>query len=98
MSSNEASEYWSDKGLSPSDLSQAPKRRRGKAVRVQPKSTTNLTTALFHWNELPDYLKDNEFIRTGYRANTGFHGSLKSLFRLHNESGNVWTHLVGALP
>ena len=46
--------------------------------------------------KIPDYLKDNEFIVTGYRADIGVWGSLKSLFRVHNESGNVWTHLIGA--
>lgn len=47
--------------------------------------------------EAPLNLVDNEFIRRGYRI--GYHGSiksiLKSLFQMHNESVNVWSHLLG---
>jgi hypothetical protein len=40
---------------------------------------------------------DNEYILTGYRINFNTIGkSLKSLFMLHNESVNVWSHLIGA--
>lgn len=43
-------------------------------------------------------MKDNEHITHGYRI--GFDSPqkiLKSLFMLHNESVNVWTHLLPAL-
>lgn len=47
--------------------------------------------------EAPLNLVDNEFIRRGYRI--GYHGSVKSifmsLFQMHNESVNVWSHLLG---
>lgn len=68
----------------------APKRPKGKACKA-----TSRWDRLFHWNELPEYLRDNEYIYTGYRVHTGVLGSFKSLFRIHNESGNVWTHLLG---
>jgi adiponectin receptor len=51
----------------------------------------------YKFEQLPDYLKDNEYIRTGYRAKYSYHESFISLFHLHNESGNVWTHLLGIL-
>jgi adiponectin receptor len=70
-------------------LASAPARQRNKATRRP-------SRRLFHWNDLPEYLRDNEYIVTGYRADTGLWGSLRSLFRLHNESGNIWTHLCGA--
>ena len=71
----------------------APKRPKGKAsTRARAKLRWD---SLFHWNDLPEYLKDNEYIYTGYRVHTGVLGSFKSLFRIHNESGNVWTHLLG---
>jgi hypothetical protein len=76
------------------DILLTPRRVRGRARASGARGP--LGQRLFHWGELPDYLKDNEFIKTGYRANTGFRGSLRSLFSLHNESGNVWTHLLGA--
>ncbi|GMH44388.1 hypothetical protein BSKO_12340 [Bryopsis sp. KO-2023] len=49
------------------------------------------------WQNIPDYLRDNEFIKSGYRANWSFRDSLLSLFLLHNETGNIWSHLLGFL-
>ena len=48
--------------------------------------------------EAPDFLRDNEYIKHGYRI--GFDNSQKvfnSLFILHNESVNIWSHLLGVL-
>jgi adiponectin receptor len=41
---------------------------------------------------------DNEFIQSGYRINhhTCWR-SFKSLFTCHNESVNVWSHLLGSV-
>ena len=36
-----------------------------------------------------------EFIVTSYRINYTIKQTLLSLFRVHNETGNVWTHLIG---
>jgi adiponectin receptor len=74
-------------------LQAAPKRRKGKAQAA--KVQKQRKSILYGWDDLPEYLRDNEFIHTGYRSETGLRGSLRSLFTLHNESGNVWTHLVG---
>ncbi|OQS03287.1 adiponectin receptor protein [Thraustotheca clavata] len=44
------------------------------------------------------FLAHNPFIRSGYRLH--YHSPLhclKSLFQLHNETWNVWSHLVGAM-
>jgi adiponectin receptor len=47
-------------------------------------------------SEAPDFLKDNEYIHHGYRINFNSHTKvLRSLFLLHNESVNVWSHLLG---
>jgi hypothetical protein len=51
---------------------------------------------LQNFEELPDYLKDNPFITTGYRQQLSPGRSLLSLFNIHNETGNVWSHLIGA--
>jgi adiponectin receptor len=41
---------------------------------------------------------DNEFIQRGYRIGFNSVGKvLKSLFKLHNESVNVWSHMLGVL-
>eukprot|EP01029_Cantina_marsupialis_P028742 TRINITY_DN777952_c0_g1_i1.p1 TRINITY_DN777952_c0_g1~~TRINITY_DN777952_c0_g1_i1.p1 ORF type:complete len:419 (-),score=70.25 TRINITY_DN777952_c0_g1_i1:406-1662(-) len=41
------------------------------------------------------YAKDNEYILCGYRHVSSWKTALFSVFRLHNESLNVWTHLFG---
>lgn len=56
---------------------------------MPPKHT--LTT----WTDLPHWLKDNEFIVNHYRVGGGWWATVRSLFGIHNETGNIWTHLVG---
>ncbi|KAJ3303296.1 hypothetical protein HDV03_004034 [Kappamyces sp. JEL0829] len=51
----------------------------------------------YTFEQVPAYLQDNEFIRNGYRSGYSYKESFISLFHLHNESGNVWTHLIGVL-
>ena len=49
------------------------------------------------WNELPKWMQDNHYIQSGYRPQTdSYRRSAASLGYLHNESVNIWTHLVGA--
>jgi adiponectin receptor len=49
-------------------------------------------------DEAPEFLKDNEFIKNGYRINfSSICNVFKSLFILHNESVNIWSHLLGTL-
>ncbi|KAI0136429.1 hemolysin-III related-domain-containing protein [Xylariales sp. AK1849] len=50
------------------------------------------------WDDLPTWRRDNHFIIRGYRTDSNSYlRSLSSLFYLHNESVNIWTHLLGAL-
>ncbi|KAI8369433.1 pPR-type GPCR protein [Radiomyces spectabilis] len=50
------------------------------------------------WNEIPKWMQDNQYITTGYRYPTGsYTGCIKTLFFLHNESVNIWSHLIGFL-
>jgi predicted membrane channel-forming protein YqfA (hemolysin III family) len=50
------------------------------------------------FHEAHAFLKDNEYILSGYRIyfNSTRH-ILRSLFMLHNESANVWSHLIGVM-
>ncbi|KAK4344380.1 hypothetical protein RND71_037474 [Anisodus tanguticus] len=50
---------------------------------------------LISYHELPEYMKDNEFIMNYYRANWPLKEAFFSIFRWHNETLNVWTHLIG---
>ncbi|KAH9577953.1 AdipoR/hemolysin-III-related [Trypanosoma melophagium] len=44
---------------------------------------------------VPNYLKGNPYIITGYRAHYTTYMCIRSLFMLHNETINVWTHVAG---
>lgn len=39
--------------------------------------------------------QDNEYIKGYYRHSMPVRDSIKSLFGLHNETGNIYTHLLG---
>lgn len=50
------------------------------------------------WNDLPAWQQDNHHIHSGYRpASNSYSRSFASLTHLHNESVNIYTHLVGAV-
>ncbi|KAL2021342.1 hypothetical protein VTK56DRAFT_7313 [Thermocarpiscus australiensis] len=52
---------------------------------------------LILWDELPAWRRDNAYIRSGYRRTShSVRASLASLGYLHNESVNIWSHLLGA--
>mmetsp|Transcript_15593 Transcript_15593/g.26845 ORF Transcript_15593/g.26845 Transcript_15593/m.26845 type:complete len:369 (-) Transcript_15593:49-1155(-) len=60
------------------------------------KFATNATKYVLHAiHEVPDWVRDNEYILTGYRVHFSFGLCLRSLFRIHNETVNVWSHLLG---
>ncbi|CAM9997698.1 unnamed protein product [Lampetra planeri] len=45
---------------------------------------------------LPSWLQDNEFLLQGHRPPMpSFRACFRSIFRLHTETGNIWTHLIG---
>ncbi|KAK0040955.1 adiponectin receptor protein [Biomphalaria pfeifferi] len=51
-----------------------------------------------HHHTLPDWLKDNDFLLRGHRVPTNsFMACFKSIFRIHTETGNIWTHLLGMI-
>ncbi|KAH9610842.1 hypothetical protein KSS87_005289 [Heliosperma pusillum] len=52
---------------------------------------------LVSYDELPHYMKDNEFIVKYYRVEWSVKQAFLSLFQWHNETLNIWTHLLGFL-
>ncbi|SCU79522.1 LANO_0A06546g1_1 [Lachancea nothofagi CBS 11611] len=57
--------------------------------------TRKTTRRLYTWDEIPEWQKDNEHILSGYIFETkSFRSCIKSLFYLHNESVNIYTHLL----
>jgi hypothetical protein len=53
---------------------------------------------LLHWDDLPPWQRNNVYVLTGHRrACTSHIASLRSIFRLHNETVNIWAHILGTL-
>jgi adiponectin receptor len=51
-----------------------------------------------HFKNLPSWLQDNDFLHKGHRPPLpSFGACFKSIFRLHTETGNIWTHLLGCI-
>ena len=46
---------------------------------------------LVSYHELPDYMKENEFILNYYRSEWPILNAVLSLFSWHNETINIWT-------
>lgn len=50
------------------------------------------------WNDIPTWMRDNHYITSGYRPQSNsYHRSLASLGHLHNETANIYSHLLGAV-
>lgn len=53
---------------------------------------------LLNFEQLPTWLQDNAYLRTGYRApSSSVWRSLASSFGIHNETVNILSHFVGAV-
>ncbi|ORY96858.1 hemolysin-III related-domain-containing protein [Syncephalastrum racemosum] len=50
---------------------------------------------LLQFHELPKEWQENEYILSGYRFCQSSRGCLKTVFQLHNETLNIWSHLLG---
>lgn len=46
---------------------------------------------LMDFHEVPAYLQDNEYIRRYYRGELPLKQAALSLFKVHNETLNIWT-------
>ena len=75
--------------------SSAPRRRNKPAQSTARQQRRRLRQAYAAYSNLPPELQDNEYITTGYRVEMSYWETIKSLFGLHNETGNIWTHLIG---
>ena len=87
MSSN-LRERRQTNGISQPNL---PVKKDAGSTRAQPKG-------LLPWSRLPEWAKDNEYIHTGYRQiSYSYLESFHSCFYVHNETGNIYSHLLAML-
>lgn len=51
-----------------------------------------------YWDQIPPWQRDNQYILSGYRAvSNSFRKSFASLAHVHNESVNIYSHLIPAV-
>merc|ERR1719370_321952 len=61
-------------------------------------TTTTTTWQAVPHHALPPWLQDNDYLVKGHRPELqSTVECLRSIFRLHTETLNIWTHLLGAL-
>ncbi|XP_004511821.1 heptahelical transmembrane protein 4-like isoform X2 [Cicer arietinum] len=65
--------------------------KEGKGTRLWKK----VKYQLVEYHSLPAFLRDNEYIIGHYRSEWPLKQVLLSIFTIHNETLNVWTHLIG---
>ncbi|GFR50764.1 hypothetical protein Agub_g13032 [Astrephomene gubernaculifera] len=88
----------SEHGVKESSRAAVEASRNAPLRRRRPAAGTTVDAGTLQFNDMPDYLQDNEFIKSYYRnPKMPFKQTLGSLFGIHNETGNVWTHLLGFL-
>ena len=60
--------------------------------------SSNAIQHILHYDQLPKWMKNDSHIKLGYRRQLGsFRECFWSLFYLHNESVNIWSHLLPAI-
>ncbi|ABP00856.1 predicted protein, partial [Ostreococcus lucimarinus CCE9901] len=47
--------------------------------------------------DAPEWMVWNPYVRSGYRVGARWLGATRSIFMLHNETVNIWSHLLGVL-
>lgn len=53
---------------------------------------------IWSWEDLPRWMQSDPYIRRGYRRQLdSFSACFQSIFYLHNESVNIWSHLLPTL-
>lgn len=56
------------------------------------------STIVYNIQELPDWMQDDQYIRRGYRTpQNSIRGCFQSLWYLHNETVNIWSHMLTAM-
>ena len=88
------------KSVSPSAIELVPSKRyllpQYELWECPERTTERSGRKLLSHSELPEWLRGNEFLSHFHRPPMpSFTSCFKSIFRIHSETGNIWTHLVG---
>lgn len=84
----------------------SPRQRKQLSPHITPTTSQPLSLqvkatsaqCLLSYNDVPDWYSDNPYILTGYRPiSNSSQNCLSSLFYLHNESINIYSHLIPAI-
>ena len=68
-----------------------------KITQVSHEATGSIKNIL-PWEPLPKWMQSDPYIRRGYRPQyNSFSACLQSLFYLHNQTVNIWSHLLPTL-
>ena len=60
------------------------------------RNTVSSTASIVSHESLPEWMKDNDFIVHGHRQPMpSFRHCFRTIFHVHTETGNIWTHLFG---
>ena len=60
--------------------------------------SSNVIQHILHYDQLPEWMKVDPYIKLGYRRHSNsFRDCFWSLFYVHNESVNIWSHLLPAI-
>ena len=55
----------------------------------------NISESKSHKSQ-PNWLQDNEYLIMGHRSEMpSLKECFKSVFKLHSETGNIWSHFIG---
>jgi len=65
------------------------------AITAHRKAALKGAKRLLRFEELPEQWQENRYIFSGYRFLSSKTQCFQSIFYFHNESGNIWTHLIG---
>lgn len=74
-----------------------PRKMASSKEASQTPITVKGARCLKSWDEIPSWQQDNEYILSGYRQATGsFKSCCESLGYVHNETVNIYSHVIGA--
>ena len=71
---------------------------KGEVQRPTPFQRVRRMSLLKVWDTIEPWQRDNEFIHGSYRRSSGgYRESYASLFYIHNQTVNIYTHLLAAI-